>query len=99
VNVKIEYYDKDLIASGQQCKRFDPLYAPPGCYRYKIEKVGLDQLADMGLKTPKSDFEAQRLTRWFNTHVTLRNEKSEVILGSNMWPTLVSVDTKADFQN
>lgn len=99
VNVKIEYYNKDETVGGERCGRYDPLYAPQDCYKYKIEKVALDQLSDVGLKTPTSDFETQRLTRWFNTHVTLRNKNSEVILGSNMWPTSVSIDTKADFQN
>jgi hypothetical protein len=99
VNAKIEYFDKGLNVSGQSCKRFDPLYAPPSCYKYKVEKVDLNLLADLGLKVPTSKFETERLTRWFNTHVTLQNNRSEVILGSNLWPTSIYVDSKADFQN
>lgn len=98
VNAKIEYFNKDLTSRGQSCKRFDPLYAPPDCYQYKVEKVDLNSFADLGLKTPKTNFETERLTRWFNTHVTLRNKNSEVILGSNLWPTSIFVDSKADFQ-
>lgn len=98
--VEIEYFDASLTApGGKSCKRFDPLFAAKECYRKKTEKVDLSLLASLGVKVPQSSFETQRLTRWLNTHATLVNKNSEVILGSNLWPTSIEVDSKPDFQN
>jgi pimeloyl-ACP methyl ester carboxylesterase len=97
-DVKIDYFDGALSAEGKSCKRYDPLFAPDLCYRKKTEKVDLNALADVGIKVPKSEFETQRLTRWLNTHATLLNQNSELILGKNLWPTSIDIDTKVDFQ-
>ena len=95
--VKVEYFDASLTAvGGRVCRRFDPLFASKECYKSKVEKV---DLAAIGLQAPVNKFQAERLTRWLNTHVTLENQNSEVILGSNLWPTKLTVDTRTDFQN
>jgi pimeloyl-ACP methyl ester carboxylesterase len=97
--VKIEYFDpREVAEGGSSCNRYDPLYAPDLCYRKKTEKVDLNALAGVGITVPKSDFETKRLTRWLNTHATLLNENSELILGKNLWPTSIDIDSKVDFQ-
>lgn len=93
-DVKIEYFDAGI----QGCSRFDPLFAAEPCYKKKTEKIDLKSLSALGIKVPSSDFEAKRLTRWLNTHASLMNQNSEVILGNNMWPTSLVIDSKADFQ-
>lgn len=99
VNVEIRYFDRTLTApGGKKCGRFDPLYASEYCYKSKTEKVSLVGLDGLGLKTPSNSFEVQRLTRWFNTHVTLKNNNSDLVLGTNNWPTKAVIDTIADFQ-
>ncbi len=99
VNVDIQYFDRTSTApGGKKCSRFDPLFASQYCYYTKTEKISLSGLEALGLSTPRSTFEVQRLTRWFNTHATLKNKNSDVILGSNLWPTKLEVDTVADFQ-
>jgi hypothetical protein len=95
--VEIEYFDASLIAvGGKVCRRFDPLYAPKECYKSKTEKIDLTAI---GATTPTTNFQTQRLTRWLNTHATLINQDSEVVLGTNLWPTSVKTDSAIDFQN
>lgn len=94
--VDVEYFDTSLTApGGKSCKRYDPLFAAQECYHKRTEKVDLGSL---GLKIPASSFETERLTRWLNTHATLLNQNSEVILGNNLWPTSIQIDSSPDFQ-
>lgn len=97
-DLKIQYYNSSQNANGSSCKRYDALYAPELCYRTKTESVDLSMLSDVGVEVPKNDFEANRLTRWLNTNVSLINKNSEVILGTNLWPTSLKVEGKVDFQ-
>ncbi|MES2768172.1 MAG: hypothetical protein V4596_03420 [Bdellovibrionota bacterium] len=95
--VEIQYFDGSEVTAGTPCMRYDPLFAPDLCYKSKTESVDLNIIS--GVRVPKTDFEVKRLTRWLNTHVSLLNKNSELVIGSNLWPTSIEASTKPDFQN
>ena len=99
VELDIKYFDsRESAEGGKSCKRYDPLYASNYCYKNKVEKIDLGKLMEFGVSVPESNFEAERLTRWLNTHGTLLDKNSEIILGKNLLPVSLYLKSKADFQ-
>jgi predicted alpha/beta-fold hydrolase len=89
LEVSVAVFDGNEIVDGRACRYSEAYNGPAACYRNYSSNVDISDFALANIKVPQNEFEAQRLTRWLNTHASLVDADQDLILGNNIWPTQI----------
>lgn len=93
--LKLNYFDPAAFDNfrKESCRFSDYRFANKKfCYRRRNFSIPLQILSKWGARVPSSNYEANAMTRWLNTHVIPKGTGERLIYGTSEVPSLLAVD-------